>query len=111
MAYTRGVGGAWAGEVMIDATIDANRAVIHVVSGSLDVTYEVRPDTLCNPRGFRTGEGYVLDIVGIDRSKFGHPYILGSVNFEYVVRRGLSKARHLERVWRATTNRKIPVSA
>lgn len=107
---------------MIDAIIEARHAVIHVVSGALDVTYEVRESELyANRRSYYKGShyvrsgntGYVFDLVGATRDPNNNqrPYIFGGLDFDAVVRRALSKARHLERVWRNTSNRRSEVAA
>ena len=99
---------------MIAATIEADRASIRVVSGALDVTYEVRPADLFRRSSsyssasyVRTGKtGYVFDLVGaVRKPTVQAPYIWGCVDFETAVRRALSKAHRLERVWRKTTPR------
>lgn len=98
---------------MIDAQIDNCHALIHVVSGSLDVTYEIRAEELwARPRRSsyytRTGKnGYVFDLVGSTRDplKGQAPYIFAGLNFESVLLRAMSKARHLERLWRNTRSR------
>lgn len=106
---------------MIDADIREDSATIHVISGALDVTYEVRPSDLYRRnRSYygatyvRTGnKGYVFDLVGAERRSIDlqAPYIFGCLDFEAAVRRALSKARHLERVWRATSNSRNAVAA
>lgn len=96
---------------MIAVSIEEDRAEIHVVSGSLDVTYEVKPGILYSPKGQIASNGFVLDLAGVQRSRNSKPYIFGSTNFDRVVLRAMSKARHLERAWRATANRRSAVSA
>lgn len=103
---------------MIDAQIDGDHALIHVTSGSLDVTYEIRYSELSSRqtsspglRYTRTGKfGYVFDLVGATREPVQGqaPYIFGCMDFDRTVLRALSKARHLERVWR---NTKVKASA
>lgn len=106
---------------MIDAQITDDHATVRIVSGALDVTYEVRSTELWSWRrryngGYysRTGkQGYALDLVGVTRdpNKGQAPYIFGSLDFERAVSRALSKARHLERVWRNTRSKSLAVAA
>lgn len=98
---------------MIDADIRENSATIRVVSGALDVTYEIRPSELWSRRRTyydrdrytRTGkDGFVFDLAGsVRESREGQPpYIWGCMDFERAVLRAMAKARHLERAWRNT---------
>lgn len=88
---------------MIDAVIEEETAVVRVVSGALDVTYEVKPGPVYYPSGNHAGDGWVLDLRGMVRDGRGQaPYIFGARDFEQVVKRALSKARRLERAWRST---------
>lgn len=91
---------------MISVDISDGRALIHVVSGALDVTYEVKPGVVYSRAGIASN-GFVLDLVGIDRDQFRAPYVFGAHDFETVVCRAMSKARHLERAWRKTSPREV----
>lgn len=82
---------------MIDASFTEPTATIRVVSGKLDVTYEISPCRL--PKG----EGFKLDLAGMERRDRGQaPFILAAKDYETVARRALWKARRLERAWRNT---------
>ena len=96
---------------MIEISIDERTATIHVESGLLDVTYEVKPGTYPSSSGKTMIDGFVFDLRGMDRTKQQGAYIFAGEDFERVVARALRKARHLERVWAKTLPREASAPA
>jgi len=95
---------------MINVDIGESHALIHVVSGALDVTYEVKPGVVYSRAGIASN-GFVFDLVGIDREQFSAPYVFGGHDFDALVIRGMRKARHLERAWRKTAPHGVVAAA